>query len=182
MQDLEEFAAAKEVPYRTRGVIVQPSAGPEWTSFPKPITTIAKGLLAKLSVQAAGRPTNNNGAESRWCLLTTKFHSNVRNASARHMSDFFEKDNPKIPIYVSTWSQRNSRTYTVKAEGSCVKTIPSTKRSFVIITRRANESFMQRSRPWITLMTLELEILPTKKTREKSSLKTRNQKGEGGVE
>jgi hypothetical protein len=29
MRDHEEFAAAKEVPYRTRGVIVRPSAGPE---------------------------------------------------------------------------------------------------------------------------------------------------------
>jgi hypothetical protein len=91
MQDLEEFAAAKEVPYRTRGVIVQSSAGPEWTSFPKPVTAIGKGLLAKVSLQAAGRPTNYNGVKSRWSLLRTKFHSNVRIASARYMSDIFSK-------------------------------------------------------------------------------------------
>jgi len=95
MRDLAEFAAANEVPYRSRGVIVQPSSGPEWKSFPKPVTAIGTGLLAKLALIAAGRPTNNNSVESRWSLLTNKYHGNVRKASAMYMSDIFRKGDPE---------------------------------------------------------------------------------------
>ena len=95
MEELAEFAAAKEVPYHLRGAIVQPSSGPEWKSFPKPVTAIRTGLLAKLALIAAGRPTNINSVESRWSLLTTKFHGNVRNAGPMFMSDVFRKNDPK---------------------------------------------------------------------------------------
>jgi hypothetical protein len=95
MQDLEEFAAADEVPYSTYGEIVQPSAGPKWISFPKPVTAIGDGRLAKLALLAGARPTNNNSVESRWSLLTNRYHAMVRRSGARYMSDIFRKEDPK---------------------------------------------------------------------------------------
>jgi hypothetical protein len=163
-------------------MFVQSSSGPEWISFPRPVTAIGNGLLAKLSLQAAGRPTNKNAVESRWSILATKVHSNVCKASARYKSDISKGRSSKFQS-TSAHGVRGIQGHvqTERAEISCAKTSPCTERSFVIITMRANKSFMRRSRTGITMMTLESEILPTKKTREKSSLKTRNQKGKGGV-
>jgi hypothetical protein len=95
MRDLEEFAAADEVPYSTYGEIVQPSSGPKWISFPKPVTAIGDGRLAKLALLAGARPTNNNSVESRWSLLTNRYHAMVRRSGARYMSDIFRKEDPK---------------------------------------------------------------------------------------
>jgi hypothetical protein len=57
MQDLEEFAAAKEVPYRTRGVIVQPSAGPSGHRFRSQLPPLQKvSWLNSPCKQREGRP------------------------------------------------------------------------------------------------------------------------------
>ena len=87
MPDLEEFAAAKEVDFKHRGTPVGPSR--KW--YPKPVMAIGNGRLAKLALMAGARPTNNNSIESRWSLLTFRFHSMVRNATAQYMSAILRK-------------------------------------------------------------------------------------------
>jgi hypothetical protein len=91
MRDLEEFAEANEVPYSKHGEIVQPSSGSKRNWFPKPVTAIGDGRLARLALLAGARPTNNNSVESRWSLLTNRFHGMVRNARAEYMSAIFRK-------------------------------------------------------------------------------------------
>jgi hypothetical protein len=91
MRDLKEFAAASEVPYSQYGKIVQPSSGSKRNWFPKPVTAIGDGRLARLALLAGARPTNNNSVESRWSLLTNRFHGMVRNSRAQYMSAIFRK-------------------------------------------------------------------------------------------
>lgn len=91
MPDLEEFAAVHEVPYGIRGKIVEQSSGLKRKWFPKPVTAIRNGRLARLALLAGARPTNNNSIESRWSLLTNRYHAMVRKAGAQYMSAIFRK-------------------------------------------------------------------------------------------
>ena len=50
--------------------------------------------IARLSVLAAARPTNNNPVECRWSILTSKYLSGMRNAKGLCLSQ-----NAKQPDY-----------------------------------------------------------------------------------
>ena len=97
MPDLEEFAAAREVDFKPRGTLVGPSR--KW--YPKPVMAIGNGRLAKLALMAGARPTNNNSVESRWSLLTYRYHAMVRNATAQYMSAIFRKQDFAATGYLS---------------------------------------------------------------------------------
>ena len=89
MEELKQFAAADEVDFQRLGTLLPDRHSSERKRFPKPVTAFSR--LARLALKAGARPTNTNCVESRWSLLTNKYHAMVRNASARYMSAIFRK-------------------------------------------------------------------------------------------
>jgi hypothetical protein len=58
-------------------------------SYPKPVTAFP--ALAKLALMACALTTNNNNVESRWSLLTYRYHAHVRHVTAEYMSAIFRQ-------------------------------------------------------------------------------------------
>ena len=58
-------------------------------SYPKPVTAFP--ALAHLALMACALTTNNNNVESRWSLLTYRYHAHVRHVTAEYMSAIFRQ-------------------------------------------------------------------------------------------
>ena len=77
------------------------------SSYPMPVTAFPD--LARLALMACAMITNNNNVESKWSLLTNRYHAHVRHVNAEYMSAIFRQKD-----FVET-----NNTQQLKTEGFC---------------------------------------------------------------
>jgi hypothetical protein len=93
MKELSEFAEGKLMDKLVKDLEGNVRDDCKHIPFLAPINKFEK--LAQLAHQAVARPSNNNGIESRWSLLTTCFLGGMRNATARYLSHLIRKGDLK---------------------------------------------------------------------------------------
>ena len=91
LPDLERFARAEQLDMKTIGVVSPKEtwAGRPRDYFPKPVTAFQN--LSRLALMARTRTTNNNNVESRWSLLTQRYHAHVRHATALYWTSVYRQ-------------------------------------------------------------------------------------------
>ena len=130
--------------------------------------------LARLALMALTRTTNNNNVESRWSLLTYRYHAHVQNATAEYLSAAFRQKDFETAGLTQLLKDESFLKVWHKARNFRRKNKPSITAVYRSRQEDAEEREIQSKKP--------LSIYPTSNIKDKAIKDKSAARGSGAAE